>query len=539
MSGWRVLQLSEQPDSRHIPQLLVKPDFRPASYTVHLTCLSNIWSEQLDLDAIVTRASQEQSPIEVSKHDTAQLAILLDNVKKSLEDSDGNDTVCSITRTGDDDLTLHTTIALPKPLDSLTWKFHLTRQPSTTLKNELILPLLISSHIQHERISGLVSTIKDKDRAITRLVDQYESSNLDLAAAFPVISGLKSGRRVIKREQAAKHVPALQPFREDAYREETAQLSDPNVSTLGLFQQALSECHPEVPSQLKSNDGADDLEWWSSVSQRLSQSKPLLKSKPKAPKSTAQPQKETTPMSDEETEDEFETHENFKTRAQPVETNKAAQSPPKPPANEPSSDDDATEDEDDLDAPIRSQSSQPAIKTQRQPPVPTKSPSPDNASLPEVGSPPRPKPRAGKGFRIGGKAKAAAAETVPAPEKERDVTPDSDTHARPSSNNTNASMTATPPKIKRNFMIGGKSRTTDKDTSQGPAMTDRTRATLSPSVHAPSSPPMKQVKEESPVVEEEHEETPEEKAERKRAELKRKTEEAAKKQAQSKKKRRF
>lgn len=312
MSGWRVLQLSEQPDNHHIPQLLVKPDFRPASYTVHLTCLSNIWSEQLDLDAIVTRASQEQSPIEVSKHDTAQLAILLDNVKKSLEDSDGNDTVCRITRTGDDDLTLHTTIALPKPLDSLTWKFHLTRQPSTTLKNELILPLLVSSHIQHERIAGLVSTITDKDRAITRLVDQYESSNLDLAAAFPVISGLKSGRRVIKREQAAKHVPALQPFREDAYREETAQLSGPNVSTLGLFQQALSECHPEVPSQLKSKGGANDLEWWSSVSQRLSQSKPLVKSKPQAPKSAAQPQKETTPMSDEETEDEFETHANFK-----------------------------------------------------------------------------------------------------------------------------------------------------------------------------------------------------------------------------------
>lgn len=172
------------------------------------------------------------------------------------------------------------------------------------------------------------------------------------------------------------------------------------------------------------------------------------------------------------------------TRAQPVDTNKASQSRPKPQANEPSSDDDATEDEDDLDAPIRSQSSQLATKAQKQPPVRTKSPSPDNASLPEVDSPPRTKPRAGKGFRIGGKAKATAAETVPAPEKERVVTPDSDTHARPSSNNTNASMTATPPKTKRNFKIGGKSRTADNDTSQGRAMTDRTRATLSPSIHS-------------------------------------------------------
>jgi hypothetical protein len=312
MSCWRVLQLSQQPDGAHIPQLLVKPVFRSDSYTVHLTCLSNIWSEELDLQGIVDRASQEQSPIEVSKHDTTQLAILLANVRKSLEDSDANDAVCRITRSGDDGITLHTTISLPTPLDSLTWKFYLTRRPSTMLKNELILPLLVSSHIQHERISGLVSTIQDKDRAITRLVDQYESSNLDLAAAFPIISGLRSGRKTFKREQAAKHVPALQPFREDAFRQETEQGVDTDVSTLGLFQQALSDCTPEVPSQLKAKDEIGDLNWWASVPDRLSQPKASKKSRPKPSLPAAQPKKDLAASSDDETEDEFETHENFK-----------------------------------------------------------------------------------------------------------------------------------------------------------------------------------------------------------------------------------
>lgn len=310
MSCWRVLELSEQPEGEQIPQLLVKHVFRPDSYTIHLTCLSNIWSEELAVDGIVDRALQEQSPIEVSKHDTTQLAILLDNLEKSLETS--SDAVCRITRSDPDGIILHTTIALPEPLDALTWKFHLDRRPSTILKNELILPLLVSSHIQHERITGLVSTIGDKDKAITRLVDQYESSNLDLAAAFPIISGLKSGRKVIKREQAAKHIPGLQPFREDVFKQKTGRSFDSNVSTLRLFQEALSECAPSVPVQLKSDDTA--LNWWAGVPNRLSTLKTPAKKARRSTSLAKQPAKSDIDSGDDETEDEFETHANFKVR---------------------------------------------------------------------------------------------------------------------------------------------------------------------------------------------------------------------------------
>jgi hypothetical protein len=308
MSCWRVLELSEQPDGEQIPQLLVKPVFNANSYTVHLTCLSNIWSEELDLDGIVDRASNEQSPIEVSQQDTAQLAILLDNVKGSLTNSD--DATCRITRSGTDGVTLHTTIALPKPLDCLTWRFHLSKRTSTTLKNELILPLLLSSHIQHERTTKLISTINDKDKAITRLVDQFDSSNLDLAAAFPIISGLKSGRKTIKREQAAKHIPALRPFREATFKEDTGQLKDSEVTTLGLFQEALSECTPRVPSALKTEE--EDVAWWKGVPDHLS--KPKVTSKSEAKKSVPMLELARSDIGsgDDETEDEFETHENFR-----------------------------------------------------------------------------------------------------------------------------------------------------------------------------------------------------------------------------------
>jgi hypothetical protein len=305
MSCWRVLELTEQPDGEAIPQLLVKPVFTSNSYTVHLTCLSNIWSEELDLDGIVDRASSERSPIEISRQDTAQLAILLDNVKRSLEHSD--DAICRISRSENDGITLHTTITLPKPLDSLTWKFHLEKRASISLKNELILPLLISSHIQHQRIAALVSTAHDKDKAITRLMDQYESSNLDLAAAFPILSGLKTGRKAIKREQAAKHIPALKPFRESVFKHETGQLVDSHVSTLGLFQEALSECVPKIPSELKSHDAS--LTWWNGIPDQLGHAKAPAR-KQAAP--VSEPAQTTADSSGEETEDEFEIHANFK-----------------------------------------------------------------------------------------------------------------------------------------------------------------------------------------------------------------------------------
>lgn len=305
MACWRVLELSDQPDGHHVPQLLVKPVFHATSYTVHLTDLSNIWSEELALDGIVDRASTEQSPIEVSKQDTSQLPILLDNVRKSLDLSD--DATCRLAQSAEDGVTLHSTISLPEPLDSLTWKFRLEKRTSTVLKNELILPLLISSHIQHERIARLISAITDKDKALTRLIDQYESSNLDLAAAFPSMGVSKPGRRMIKREQAARHIPALQPFREETWKKETEQLQDPSITTLELFHEALAQSTTDVPSQLKSKEQSNA--WWTMIPSQLNQAKPF---KRKAKKTAPEPKEVIVGSSDEETEDEFEIHENFK-----------------------------------------------------------------------------------------------------------------------------------------------------------------------------------------------------------------------------------
>ncbi|KAF2623072.1 XLF-domain-containing protein [Macroventuria anomochaeta] len=540
MSSWRVLELSEQPDGEPIPQLLVKPAFMSDSYTVHLTCLTNIWSEQLDLTSIVDRAVEQQSPIEVSKQDTAQLAILLDNVKNSLGSSD--DAECRLTREGNDNITLHTAIRLPAPLDSLTWKFHLQKRTSVTLKNELILPLLVSSHIQYERINDLVTTIENKDKAITRMVDQFESSNLDLAAAFPSIGGLKTGRRLIKREQAARHLPALRPFQHAVWREETAQLADSDVTTLGLFQEALVQCTPDVPLSLVAEDGVED--WLSAVPSQLTYAKPAIKIRTRELAPVFQPPKhghESSPV-DDDTEDEFEVHENFKTRNIPKKFTKAPEPmPPSAQRNRGADDEYSTEDDKCLDAPSRSQSqSRTHSRAPRQTRQRTKPPSPKASAEPATSPPPVNRSK-GKGFRIGGKAKRETPET----RSNEEIVPQESTRASmPPPSQVDSQGDASPKKPKKPFRIGGKSKASQEAASLQHDITASSKTTRVRDVNSPtpksSPPPMPQeVQKEVTPVKEVHEETPEEKAERKRAELKRRNEEITKKQAQHKKKKRF
>ncbi|KAF3035265.1 hypothetical protein E8E11_002538 [Didymella keratinophila] len=534
MSSWRVLDLSEQPDGEPIPQLLVKPSFKTDSYTVFLTCLTNIWSEYVDLSGIVDRAAKQQSPIEVSKQDTAQLAILLENVEKSLGSSD--DAECRLTREGSDGITLHTTTRLPEPLDSLTWKFHLQKRTAVTLKNELILPLLVSSHIQYERINDLITTIENKDKAITRMVDQFESSNLDLAAAFPSIGGLKTGRKLIKREQAARHLPALRPFQQDVWREETAQLADSDVTTLGLFQEALVQCTPDVPSSLHADEGAED--WLADVPSRLTFAKPAVKIKVREPAPVFQgPPRhghESSPV-DDDTEDEFEVHANFKTRNIPQKTAEAPEpAPPLAQHVQTADDEESTEDDDDLDAPSQSQS-------QRRARPRTKSPPPEPPIEPATSPPPvsrvKPKP---KGFRIGGKVRKAS----PDPPQEKEPTPEESARVSMQPLSQVESIETSPKKPRRAFKIGGKGKASQEPASSQaeavvPPSTNRFRDANSPTPRSSPPPlPQEMQKEETPV-EKVHEETPEEKAERKRAELKRRNEELARKQAQYKKRKRF
>lgn len=88
-------------------------------------------------------------------------------------------------------------------------------------------------------------------------------------------------------------------------------MKDTNLTTLGLFQEALAQSTPIVPSELKSGDF--ETTWWTAVPTKLSMPKAPVKTKAKTPPVASKPAKTATDSGDE-TEEEFETHVNFKVR---------------------------------------------------------------------------------------------------------------------------------------------------------------------------------------------------------------------------------
>jgi len=301
MASWRVLELTDPPDQ--LPRLLIRPVFGRRSYTIILTDLGNVWKEELDFNGIIERATQEESPIEVTAHDTSQLSILLENIQNSLLAS--SNCTCHITRDSEENLIIHTALSLPEPLGSFTWRFYLTKHPINVLKDEFILPLLVNSQIQHRRIAALISTIQEKDKAITRLLDQYESSNLDLTAAFPALGGPKSMRgRHVKRDYALKHVPGLARFDETKWMESSIQFDEDDFSPTTFYEEALPQHRLKVAAQLKS-EGLNET-WWKDIPKTLDVRKQTTKKVKKSSKLESPPSSE-----DNSTEDEFEDPEAF------------------------------------------------------------------------------------------------------------------------------------------------------------------------------------------------------------------------------------
>lgn len=219
----------------------------------------------------------------------------------------------------------------------------------------------------------------------------------------------------------------------------------------------------------------------------------------------------------------------------------------KPPAD---SEDESTEDEEDLGAPPKSQSqSQPQTSPTRSPPK-ARSPAPRQSSPPNPSSSIVQKP---KGFRIGGaKSKEPVVESappmtsvdtddVPKEHEEADVDANVRTSIRASVEPTAITGTKA---IRKPFKIGGKHKASVQSSAVSPTRASNNKSDVTTAkevsvepIPRRNTPAVKTEVEGSPM--EEHEETAEEKAERKRQELKRKNEELAKKQAQNKKKKRF
>ena len=225
---WRPLKLSYNGP----PKLLVKLALDGTGYTVSVTDLANIWIESLSNAQIIADAESQNCGINPGD-DSGQLQILLNKIHDVLGSEPG--TAVSIGLRSPDDLTLMLKAPLPSPLPCFEWNMTLSKATSADLASKVLSPVLCLAFQQQQQLEYLLVQLRDKDHAMSRLLDKMESTNTDLGSVFPGVSAGRNSQRSLKRSQVARHVRGLAPFQLGCDKQHTVGI--PSVDDLyGVLQ---------------------------------------------------------------------------------------------------------------------------------------------------------------------------------------------------------------------------------------------------------------------------------------------------------------
>ncbi|GAB7350814.1 hypothetical protein MBLNU459_g1350t1 [Dothideomycetes sp. NU459] len=219
VSRWTRLAV-QQPE---IPVLLFKFVVSQLGYRITLTDLTNVWQESLSAADISKRAEQSGCSIRPG-NDHHQLQILIGKIEEGLCYERGG-VVNLISEPVLDNIVLMASALLPPPLPIFKWRMCLAKERQALVTTEILTPLLSFAHRQRQQITFLVAQLKEKDHVIDRLIQKMESSNTDLGAVFPGMSGIRRSQRISQREQFARHVKGLARFESGSEKHQSDDVS--------------------------------------------------------------------------------------------------------------------------------------------------------------------------------------------------------------------------------------------------------------------------------------------------------------------------
>jgi hypothetical protein len=193
--------------------LWIKCTFEEDSYSILLTDLCQLYTEELDPDELRWRATKAKVPIDIEE--AQNLPILLKNLSKSVDDGDVK--VSSSTNKSRY-MDLVANVHLPKPLPNVPWTFKLELQPDDKFRETVTKPLLTRIDTFQQRQEDLIHRLHDKDHVIDKLLDMLEKHSVDLADGFPsLVSHGTTRRNSNRRQDAEAHIPALQAFNQKSW----------------------------------------------------------------------------------------------------------------------------------------------------------------------------------------------------------------------------------------------------------------------------------------------------------------------------------
>lgn len=159
--------------------------------------------------------------------DSAQRRLFLRGLEDALEQSPG--TSLSVDQSNDiQQLTLHATTSLPRPLQPLEWNFRLVLAPQPTFALEFVSPLLSQKLTAKAEKSSLLQQLRDKDHVISKLIEKMQGDGIDLVKVFPgAVSSKSSTTGPNARRAVAKSIKGLAEFDQDQWQRQLAKDSGP------------------------------------------------------------------------------------------------------------------------------------------------------------------------------------------------------------------------------------------------------------------------------------------------------------------------
>lgn len=438
------------------PPLLFQYTWTRQGYALCVTDLTSIWTEKLSHKEILTRAEENSTTIDPSE-DQEQFDVLLAKIAEALRGDGGSATLNSGSQ--DDSLELSTSSKLPAPLRPLKWTIYLSKESSSSLTDHLLLPLLKDEAGWESRQRVLLDQLKQKDWALGKLLDKFESLGVDLGTVFPGAAGMRTTKKGSTRSDAGKFIKGLASFDESAWLRESGSSSENS----GLAANILHELGGSRGDVAKLRAPQD--KWWDGLPKRPETASSQSDKNITTPKEDSTSQNEPIKASQQDRDldldqdgnstasddDEFqrqETPPRIKAQRERLAAS-AAPSNPKEHQNQPSNqvpdmhpgEATASDSEPEADTaprkrtPTPTKASPPKPETKESPKKPTKargrlgaiggkkkteekepSPTPPSPSPPPAPSPvPTRKPKGGKLGMIGGKAKNKAPEASSMP----------------------------------------------------------------------------------------------------------------------------
>ena len=239
---WKPLNLNGSGKVISCP--LVKHEFGPTSYVIHLTDLTHLWTESLDRRQIIRRALDLNTSIDPSE-DGSQMRVFLDHIQHALEGASGT-AVSLLEEDRSDRLSLNVSVALPSPLAPLEWPIVLLQASQDLLTSQLMLPCLGQILSFRAQVDSLLHHLRDKDGVIRKLTDRIQSDGTDLSKVFPGSASIRSGSRLKAREAVFKSVKGMANFDELEWRERFAANNDIPSSPQELIRSVFSSVHSDA-----------------------------------------------------------------------------------------------------------------------------------------------------------------------------------------------------------------------------------------------------------------------------------------------------